>query len=66
MAHWLSIIFFFGLLVALGAILELNLKAHWAQIAAALQGRYPPPARPAAARARARAAMTTARPRAAA
>jgi hypothetical protein len=37
-AHWLSIIFFFGLLVALGAILELTLKAHWAQIAAALRG----------------------------
>ena len=63
MAHWLSIIFFFGLLVALGAILELTLKAHWAEIGAALRGRYPAPARPAA-RAEARAAMTTARPRA--
>ena len=38
MGHWLSIVFFFGLLVALGAILEFTLKAHWAQIAAALRG----------------------------
>ena len=43
MAHWLSIIFFFGVLVALGAILEFTLKAHWGQIAAALRG--DPPAR---------------------
>ena len=41
MAHWLSIIFFFGLLVALGAVLELTLRAHWAQIAGALRGDQP-------------------------
>ena len=61
MAHWLSIIFFFGLLVALGAILELTLKAHWAQIGAALRGQDPAPARPAA-RVKARAILTTSRP----
>ena len=38
MIHWLSIIFFFGLLVALGAILEFTLKSNWARIAAALRG----------------------------
>ena len=34
----LSIIFFFGLLVALAAILERTFRAHWAAIAAALRG----------------------------
>ena len=48
MTHWLSIIFFFGLLVALGAILEFTLRANWARIAAALRGDLP--ARPRAAR----------------
>ena len=38
MAHSLSIVFFFGLLVALGAILEFTLKSNWARIAAALRG----------------------------
>ena len=47
MVHWLSIIFFFGILVALGAVLEITLKAHWAQIAAALRGDPQARARPA-------------------
>ena len=63
MAHWLSIIFFIGLLVALGAIVEFTLKAHWYQIAAALRG--DPPARARAAR-QARAPAMTAGRRAAA
>ena len=45
MAHLLSIAFFFGLLVALAAILELTLKAHWAAIVAALRGVPPAPRR---------------------
>jgi len=55
-AHTLSIIFFFGLVVALATILEFTLKAHWAAVAAALRG-VPPaprPVRPEAARASAR------------
>ena len=43
MAHWLSIAFFLGLLVALALVLEFTLKAHWAAIVAALRG--VPPAR---------------------
>ena len=39
MAHLVSIVFFFGLLVALAAILEFTFKAHWAAIVAALRGR---------------------------
>ena len=65
MAHWLSIIFFFGLLVALGAILELTLKAQWDQIAAALRGDLPARVREAP-RARGRAVTAGAGPRAAA
>ena len=64
MAYWLSIIFFFGLLVALGAILEFTLKAHWAQIAAALRG--DPPAKPRTAEPAPRRPATTAGWRAAA
>jgi hypothetical protein len=40
-AHALSILFWFGLLVALGAALEWTVKRHWAQIVAALRGEPP-------------------------
>ena len=45
MAHLLSIVFFFGLLVALAFILEVTLKAHWAAVVAALRGVPPAPRR---------------------
>ena len=50
MAHLAAILFFSGLLVALGLILELIVKANWAEIVAALKGvpAEPLPARPAA------------------
>lgn len=38
MTHALSILFWFGLLVALGAILELTIRPNWAAIVAALRG----------------------------
>lgn len=37
-AHALSILFWFGLLVALGAVLELVVRRNWAAIVAALRG----------------------------
>ena len=52
MAHLLSIIFFFGLLVALAAILELTLQGALGgdrRRLAGRAGRQPAPARPAAA-----------------
>lgn len=42
MKHELAVAFFFGLLILLGAVLELTVKAHWAQIKAALKGDLPP------------------------
>jgi hypothetical protein len=42
-AHLLSIVFFFGLLVGLGMILEFTLRAHWAAVIAALRGVSAPP-----------------------
>lgn len=60
-AHLLSNIFFFGLLVALAVIVEVTLKAHWAAVVSAL--RAVPPAAPAPAR---RAAAAAPRGRAAA
>ena len=36
MAHLASILFFLGLLAALGAILESQIRTHWAAIAGAL------------------------------
>jgi hypothetical protein len=36
--HLLSIVFFYGLLVALAVILELTVRAHWPAIVAALRG----------------------------
>ena len=44
MAHLLSIVFFFGLLVALAALLEHIFRAHRAVIAAALRGPVAAPA----------------------
>lgn len=41
MAHLAAALFFAGLLVALGMILEANVRAHWPLISAALFG---PPA----------------------
>ena len=38
MAHLAAILFFSGLLVALGLILELTVKANWAEIVAAFRG----------------------------
>ena len=38
MAHLLAIAFFAGLLVALAAILDQIVEAHWAEIAGALRG----------------------------
>ena len=45
MGQFLSIVFFFGLLVALAALLEHIFRANWAAIAGALRG---PAAAPAA------------------
>jgi hypothetical protein len=42
MAHVLSVVFFYGLLIALAVILELTLRAHWPAIVAALRGSPPP------------------------
>jgi len=71
-AQLASIAFFLILLAALGVILELTIRSHWAAVLAALKGEYPGPAQPAApaparaplgvARASGRAATTT-RPR---
>ena len=47
MAHALSIVFFFGLLVALPAILEMTFRAHWAAICAAVRGAPAAKSRPA-------------------
>jgi hypothetical protein len=41
----LSIAFFVGLLIALGLILEITVKAHWDAIVAALRGAPPPRAK---------------------
>lgn len=38
MAHSLSVLFFFGLLVALATVLELTIRSNWAAIKAALKG----------------------------
>ena len=38
MAQMLSIVFFLGLLAALGLVLELTFRSHWALIVAALRG----------------------------
>jgi len=43
-AQSLSIVFFLGLLAALGLVLELTFKAHWPLIVAALRGIPPAPA----------------------
>ena len=45
MAHFASILFFTGLLVALGFVLEFTVRAYWAEIVAALRGVPPAPAR---------------------
>ena len=38
MTHSAAILFFSGLLVALAVLLELTVKAYWAEIVAALRG----------------------------
>ena len=43
MAHLAAILFFSGLLIALGFILELIVKANWAEISAALRAVPPAP-----------------------
>lgn len=42
MLHWIAIGGSFALLVALGMILEITLRSHWPQIAAALRGDLSP------------------------
>ena len=44
MAHFAAILFFSGLLVALAVILDLMVKADWAEIVAALRGQPVAPA----------------------
>ena len=51
MAQILASAFFAGLLVMLAVILEQIVKAHWAEIVAALRGEAQGPVRPAARRA---------------
>lgn len=55
MAHLAAILFFLGLLAALGVILEMIVKANWAEISAAFRG-VPPAPEPAPAAGRAKAA----------
>ena len=43
MAHLATIVFFSGLLLALALILELIVKANWAEIVAAFRGVPPEP-----------------------
>ena len=54
MGYLLSIVFFFGLLVALAALLEHMVRAHRAEIVAALRGPAAPAARAATGAASAR------------
>ena len=51
MAQILASVFFAGLLIMLAVILEQIVKAHWAEIVAALRGEAQGPVRPAARRA---------------
>ncbi|HEY0164033.1 MAG TPA: hypothetical protein VGB39_01535 [Sphingomicrobium sp.] len=66
MAHLATILFFSTLLVGLGVILELIVKANLAQIVAALKGVEPDRLRPAPAQRSAAVVTVTTRPRAAA
>ncbi len=51
MAHLATILFFSGLLIGLALLLELIVKANWAEIVAALKGVEPERLRPALAQA---------------
>ena len=54
MVHWISTLFFLGLIVALAMVLEFTLRDHWVAFAAALRG-APAPDREMASSARSRA-----------
>ena len=42
MTHFIAILFFSGLLVGLGLVLQYTISAHWADMVAALLGRPMP------------------------
>jgi hypothetical protein len=45
LAHFAAILFFTGLLIALALVLDLTVRANWAEIVAALRGVPPSPER---------------------
>ena len=46
MTHFIAILFFSGILVGLGLVLQYTISAHWADMVAALLGRPMPYHRP--------------------
>ena len=66
MAHLATILFFSTLLIGLGVVLELIVKANWAEIVAALKGVEPDRLRPVPAQGSAAVVTVTTRSRAAA